>query len=49
MVEILFTFPASDATIAAVKAATDKPFKPVGKNLRTAEYAPSLPPTSCGK
>ena len=34
---MLFTFPASDATIAAVKAATDKPFKPVGKNVSTAE------------
>ena len=39
MVEILFTFPASEATIAAVKAATDKPFKPVGKNAgRTWQY-----------
>ena len=45
---MLFTLPASDATIAAVKAAMDKPFIPVGKNARTAEYAPSLPPTKCG-
>jgi len=37
MVEILFTLPASDATIAAVNAATDKPFKPVGKKVSTAE------------
>ena len=37
MVEILFTLPASEATIAAVNAATDKPFKPVGKKPRTEE------------
>ena len=34
---MLFTLPASEATIAAVKAATDKPFRPVGKKPRTAE------------
>jgi hypothetical protein len=27
MVEILLAFPASDATMAAVNAATDKPFR----------------------
>ena len=37
MVEILFALPANDATIAAVKAAIDKPFKPTGKNPTTAE------------
>ena len=37
MVEILFTFPASEATIAAVRAATENPLKPVGKKPRTAE------------
>ena len=37
MVEILFALPASDATMAAVSAAMDNPFKPVGKNPRTAE------------
>ena len=31
MVAILFTLPASDATIAAVKTASDNPFKPDGK------------------
>ena len=37
MVEILFAFPASDATIAAVSAAIDKPLRPVGKNPNIAE------------
>ena len=35
MVEILFTLPASEATMAAVNAATDKPFNPVGKKVRS--------------
>ncbi len=46
---MLFTLPANEATMAAVKAATDKPFKPVGKKVRIAEYAPSLPPINFGK
>ena len=37
MVAMLFAFPASDATIAAVKAANDRPFKPVGRRLISAE------------
>ena len=37
MVEILFNFPAIEATIAAVNAATDKPFRPEGKNASTEE------------
>ena len=48
MVEILFAFPASEATIAAVKAATANHFSPVGKNASTAEYAPSFPPSKPG-
>ena len=36
---MLFAFPAKEATIAAVKAAIDKPFNPVGKKLTTEEYA----------
>ncbi len=37
MVEMLLAFPAREATIAAVNAAIDKPFKPAGKNPRMAE------------
>ena len=37
--EILLALPAKEATIAAVNAAIDKPFKPVGKKLTTDEYA----------
>ena len=37
IVEILFAFPANDATIAAVNAAIDKPFQPSGKNPSTDE------------
>jgi hypothetical protein len=37
IVEILFTFPAKEATIAAVKAATARPFRPTGKNPKIAE------------
>ena len=37
MVDILFTFPASDATIAAVKAATARPLSPDGSSPRIAE------------
>ena len=29
---MLFTLPASEATMAAVNAAMDNPFKPAGKN-----------------
>ena len=32
MVEMLLSFPASDATMAAVSAAMDNPFSPFGKN-----------------
>ena len=50
MVEMLFALPANEATIAAVNAAMDNPFKPVGRNPNMAEYAPSLlPPSSCGR
>ena len=45
MVLILFDLPANEATMAAVSAASDKPFTPVGKKANTAEYAPSIPPT----
>ena len=37
MVEILFSLPANDATMAAVSAATDNPFNPSGKNASTEE------------
>ncbi len=37
MVEILLAFPASEATIAAVSAAMDKPFNPGGRNPSTEE------------
>ncbi|MNV45156.1 hypothetical protein D3C71_1369430 [compost metagenome] len=37
IVEMLFTFPASEATMAAVNAATDKPLRPVGKKVSMAE------------
>ena len=33
MVEILFTFPANDATTAAVNAAKDKPLSPTGNKF----------------
>jgi hypothetical protein len=36
-VDMLFALPANDATIAAVRAAIDNPFKPLGKNARMAE------------
>ncbi|MNL42049.1 hypothetical protein D3C87_1644850 [compost metagenome] len=39
IVAILFAFPAKDATIAAVKAAKDKPFKPAGSSVSNAGYA----------
>ena len=39
---MLFALPAKDATIAAVRAATDNPFNPVGKNPSTDEYASSF-------
>ena len=36
IVEILLAFPAKDATMAAVSAATDKPFIPTGNKLKIA-------------
>ena len=39
MVDILLALPAKEATMAAVKAAIDKPFSPTGKNPTTDEYA----------
>ena len=36
MVAILLALPANEATIAAVKAAKDKPFKPAGNNVNNA-------------
>ena len=33
MVAILFTFPANEATTAAVNAANDKPFNPTGNKF----------------
>ena len=37
MVAMLFAFPASEATTAAVSAANASPFKPVGKKLSKTE------------
>ena len=37
MVEMLLAFPASEATIAAVKAAMERPFSPAGRKPRMAE------------
>jgi len=34
---MLFALPASEATMAAVRAAIESPFKPLGRNPRTAE------------
>ncbi|MNY57566.1 hypothetical protein D3C86_1937900 [compost metagenome] len=39
MVAILFAFPAKEATIAAVNAAKERPFKPAGKRVKSAGYA----------
>ena len=36
---MLLALPAKEATIAAVKAAIDKPFRPTGKKPTTEEYA----------
>ena len=37
MVAMLFAFPASEATMAAVSAANDSPLRPVGRRLMRAE------------
>ena len=36
---MLFAFPAKEATIAAVNAAKDNPFKPVGNKFNKEGYA----------
>ena len=36
MVAMLFAFPANEATIAAVKAANESPFKPTGNKVSNA-------------
>ena len=39
MVEILLAFPAKEATTAAVNAANDNPFNPVGSKFNKTGYA----------
>ncbi len=39
MVEMLLAFPARDATMAAVRAAKERPFKPTGNRLSNDGYA----------